>query len=207
MEKGKAPKNDFAAEFFKICGEYCKILEKADKLSQHEFLDNVAVSLMTVYKKTFSVTRFQTKYENEPQKFLSEKQYNKIRNMLKESLGPKDMYPEILDPNRLTGKDIFQASISEDLTDIYQDFYDFTQWFSDGTFESTNDSIIELLNNFDKYWGVKLLNVLRAIHVIRYMKKDASLFKDPLGDDEFDEDNFNEEADNEAMNDFLNEDL
>jgi hypothetical protein len=208
MEKSKEPKRDSGLEMFRLCNDYCTILEQADKFPLHELLDKAALSLMAVYKKSFSITRFQTKYENEPQHFLTEKQYNKTCNTLKALLEKKDTYPEIINPNKLASKEIYQASISEDLTDIYQDFYDFVKWYSEGTFESINDSIIELLNNYDKYWGIKLLNVLRAIHVIRYMKKDASLFRDPSGDGEEDGDLGildGDEEDPDAISEFLNE--
>jgi hypothetical protein len=208
MEKSKEPKKDIATEMYKLCSDYCKVLDQLDKQPMHEILDKVSVTLMAVYKKTFSITRFQTKYENEPQHSLTEKQYNKICNSLKGLLEKKDNYAEIIDPNRPAMREIFQASIAEDLTDIYQDFYDFVQWYSEGTFESINDSVIELLNNFDKYWGIKLLNALRAIHIIRYLKKDASLFRDTLSDDDSDAAIFEgEEEDPEALSDFLKEEL
>ena len=71
-----------------------------------------------------------------------------------------------------------------------------------------NDSVIELLNNFDKYWGIKLLNVLRAIHYIRYVKKDASLFRDPLGDEDADIEPFDDQqVDSDSISDFLTEEL
>lgn len=208
MEKSKAPKKDDATELFRLCNEYCRAMDRTDNLPLHEFLDNISVSLMAVYQKTFSIARFQTKYENEPKHSLTEKQYNKVRIALKEFIGNKDEYQEIIDPNRPSARVIFKASIAEDLTDIFQDFYDFCQWYGEGTFESNNDSIIELLNNFDKYWGIKLLNVLKAIHIIRYLKKDASLFADSLGDEENDATlPDDEEPDADTVNEILNEDI
>jgi len=207
MEKAKTPKRDIAAEMHFLCSEYCSLLDQVEKLPLHEFLDKASVLLMKVYQKTFSITRFQTKYENEPQHFLTEKQYNKLCNLLKGILEKKDSYTEILDPNRPTLREPFKASIAEDLTDIYQDFYDYTNWYSEGTFESLNDSVIELLNNFDKYWGIKLLNVLKAMHVVRYLQKDASLFRDPLGDDEPESGVFDEENDADAIGTIIKEDL
>jgi hypothetical protein len=178
MEKA-LQKKDRAEEFAKLCGKYCAILEKAEKVPLHQFLDETSESLMALYKSTFLITRLQTRYEGDPQKFLNEKQYNKIRRTILELLGGRDAYPEFLDPTRLNNQTLFQSSISEDLTDIYQDLYDFVTWRAEGTFEALNDSLIECLTNFEKYWGVKLLNTLRAIHIIRYLKKDGSIFRDP----------------------------
>jgi hypothetical protein len=210
MEKTKTHKKDEGIEFVKYCIEYCKLLEKADKLPLHELLDRISSSLMAIYEKTFAIPRFQTKYESEIQKYLTEKQYNVIRLNIMGLLDKKDEYAEILDPNRPANQNIFQASLSEDLTDIYQDLYDFVKWHSIGTFESVNDSLIECLNNFEKYWGVKLLNALRAVHVIRYLKKDGTIFRDPLNDEDDElpvalEPEEDMEAD--ALDEFLKEEL
>lgn len=206
----KTHKKEEGAELANYCTEYCRLLEKADKLPLHELLDQIAHILMTVYQKTFDIPRLQTRYESETQKYLTEKQYNNVQLTLMNLLDKQDEYSEILDPNRPANHNIFQASLSEDLTDIYQDFYDFVKWHSIGTFESVNDSLIECLNNFEKYWGIKLLNALRAVHVIRYLKKDATLFRDPLNDEDDDIpavlDN-NEVMDPEALDEFLKEGL
>ena len=212
MEKAKVQKKDEVVDFVNLCNTYCQILDKAEKLPLYELLDQVSDALMAVYQKTFAITRFKTRYESDPQKFLSEKQYNKVRLTIMNMLDKRDTYMEVLDPNHVGKHTIFQASLSEDLTDIYQDFYDFVQWYSLGTFESVNDSLIECLTNFEKYWGVKLLNALRAIHVIRYLMKDGSIFSDPLNDEDEEgmlTDNKDDEdlLDSEALGEFLKEDL
>jgi hypothetical protein len=207
MEK-KIHQKDEGLELIDYCNAYCKLLEKADKLPLHDLLDQISAKLMSVYKKTFDIPRLQTKYESEPQKYLTEKQYNNVRLTLMNLLDKKDAYTEIFDPSRPSNQNAFQASLSEDLTDIYQDFYDFIKWHSVETFESVNDSLIECLNNFEKYWGIKLLNALRAIHVIRFLKKDASLFRDPLNDDDDVPIVPNtEEMDSESLDEFLKEEL
>lgn len=212
MEKTKAQKKDEVVEFVRLCNVYCQILEKADKVPMHELFDNISSSLMAVYQKTFAITRFKTRYESDAQKFLSEKQYNKTRGVLMTLLGKRDLYHEVLDPNRPGSSNLFQASLSEDLTDIYQDLFDFVQWYSQGTFESINDSVIECLSNFEKYWGVKLLNALRAIHVLRYLKKDGTIFSDPSAEEEEEvADTFkggdDDELDSESLDEFLKEEL
>lgn len=211
-------KRDDLVDFVSLCNAYCQILDRADKMPLHELLDKISEALMAVYQKTFLITRFKTRYESDPQKFLTEKQYNKTRLVVMNLLEKRDPYMEVLDPNHIGSQNIFQASLSEDLTDIYQDFYDFVQWYSLGTFESVNDSVIECLSNFEKYWGIKLLNALRAIHVIRYLKKDGSIFTDPLNDDDDEvikdskaddkeEGDDDDTLDSEALGEFLKEDL
>ena len=206
MEKNKTPKINETAELIKLCSEYCKLLDKADKMALNEFLESVASKMMAIYKQTFEINRFQTRYESEAEKFLTEKQYNKMLKSLKEVFDKRDSYNEIIDPNRPASQSVFQASLAEDLTDIYQDFFDFTEWYSLGTLESINDSVIECLNNFEKYWGIKLLNALRAIHVIRYYKKDGSIFRESKDEEEVVADD-EEVVDPDGLDDFLKDEL
>ncbi len=206
MEKNKTQKINENAELVKLCGDYCKLLDKADKTIFNEFLETVACKLMEIYQQTFEINRFQTRYESEAEKYLTEKQYNKILKKLKDVFGKRDAYNEIIDPNKPASHSIFQASLAEDLTDIYQDFYDFVEWYSLGTLESINDSVIECLNSFEKYWGIKLLNALRAIHVIRYYLKDVTVlheYKDVEGTDITN----NEVVDSDGLDDFLIDEL
>lgn len=209
MEKNRNDKRDEGAELVRLSLEYCKLLDRIEKMPLHEFIDKASAQLMDIYRQTFEVTRFQTRYESESQKFLSEKQYNKVRETVKRILDNRDAYTEIIDPTKPANTRSFQASLSEDLTDIYQDFYDFVNWYAEGTFESINDSLIECLTSFEKYWGIKLLGVLRALHNVRYTKKDGTIFRNPLNDevDEIAEndDEDDEIIDTEAINDMLKE--
>ncbi len=209
MEKNRNEKRDEGAELVRLSSEYCKLIDRIDKLPLHEFLDRVSSLLMAIYRQTFEVTRFQTRYESEPQKFLVEKQYNKVRGTVKYVFDKRDSYAEIVDPTKPGNSRAFQASLSEDLTDIYQDFYDFVNWYSVGTFEGVNDSLVECLSGFEKYWGIKLLGVLRAIHLIRYTNKDGTIFRDPLNeeDDEIPDKDNDQVIDTEALKDLLKEEL
>jgi len=209
MEKNRNDKRDEGAELMRLSSEYCKLLDRIDKIPLHEFLDRVSSLLMEIYHQTFEVPRFQTRYESEPQKFLTEKQYNKVKETVKYIFDKRDSYTEIIDPAKPANARAFQASLSEDLTDIYQDFYDFVNWYSVGTFESVNDSMVECLTSFEKYWGIKLLGVLRAIHIVRYTKKDGTIFRDPLNeeDDEIPEKEDDQVIDPDALKDLLKKEL
>ncbi len=207
MEKNKEQKVNEAALLVNLCSQYCKILDKSEKDEIGDFLEKTAFKLMEIYKQTFKINRFQTRYESEAEKFLTEKQYNKLLKKLKEFFGKRDTYNEIIDPNKPASQSVFQASLAEDLTDIYQDFYDFAEWYSLGTLESINDSVIECLNNFEKYWGIKLLNALRAIHMIRYYLKDQSIFKEARTEEDAVDIGDNEVIDSEGLDEFLADEL
>jgi len=60
------------------------------------------------------------------------------------------------------------VKISEDLADIYQDLGNFIAVFKNGHKETMNDSLALCIQNFEKYWGQRLLNALRALHYIKF---------------------------------------
>lgn len=159
--------------FVKNCEEYCKLIESLDEMTSANVLQDIKIALLPIYAKVHRIVRPKTKYEHDAEKYLTERQYNKVRKILIAIIGPRDMYNEIFNPEKPNSKKSTQASLSEDLTDIYQDLKDFVQWHNQGTFEAMNDAIIELVDTFGKFWGMKLLNAVRYIHAFQYIKPSA----------------------------------
>jgi hypothetical protein len=146
--------------------------------------------------KMHRIVRPKTKYEHDAEKYVTERQYNKVRKILIAIIGQRDAYNEIFNPEKPNSKKSTQASLSEDLTDVYQDLKDFVQWHNQGTFEAMNDAIIELFDTFGKFWGMKLLNAVRYIHAFQHIKPSAY-----GGLDDIDEttDSVEEEVDEEDL--------
>ena len=65
-------------------------------------------------------------------------------------------------------EEALESSISENIADIYQDLKDFILSYRIGTLEVMNDALGECRNNFEQYWGQRLVNGLRAIHNLVY---------------------------------------
>jgi len=75
---------------------------------------------------------------------------------------------EIFDEKTGEKEGPFVDSISENMTDIYQDIKDFLLLYQTGTNEVMNDAVWECRQNFEDYWGQKLVNSMRAIHSFIY---------------------------------------
>jgi hypothetical protein len=78
--------------------------------------------------------------------------------------GTADDYLEVFDDqiNEMDGPVV--SSLAENMADIYQDMKDFLLLYQTGTKEVMNDALWECRNNFENFWGQKLVNALRAIH-------------------------------------------
>ena len=79
-------------------------------------------------------------------------------------LGEANDYLEVFDETMDFSESAVSASIAEDLADIYQDMKDYLVSYSVGTLEIMNESLWQCIENFNLYWGQKLVNTLRAIH-------------------------------------------
>lgn len=152
------------ADFVAVAGEYCTFAENTIRFSKVDFLDKARRLLPMVYLKMSLLPKFESIFDDENEKFVTEEGWNYIHQSVKKKLGFHDEYREVFDP--LTHEQVEQstASVSDNLADIYQDLKNFIMLFNIGTEEMMNDALWECQLNFEEFWGQKLLNALNAIH-------------------------------------------
>ena len=152
------------ADFVAVAGEYCMFAENTIRFSKVDFLDKARKLLSMVYLKMSLLPKFESIFDDENEKFVTEEDWDYIHQSVKKKLGFHDEYREVFDP--LTHEQVEQstASVSDNLADIYQDLKNFITLFNIGTEEMMNDALWECQLNFEEFWGQKLLNALNAIH-------------------------------------------
>jgi len=155
-------------EFATVANEYCLFLEKMNALSRKEFLSKIQKILPLLYLKASLIPEIEDENVETPEKYLTEVDYNFLLNKLNSKMGPHDSYLEVFDPGMQFSETPIEASISENLCDIYQDLKDFIFTFRMGTVEIMTDAVWECKKNFNEFWGQKLVNGLRAIHSLLY---------------------------------------
>jgi hypothetical protein len=128
--------------------------------------------LPKLYYSATNLSELDSQFEDLGQKFVSEKDYESIRNKLLVKLGQYDAYEEVFDEARVEFEDSVGESISEDLADIYQDIKDFIMLFELGTNEVMYEALWECQQSFQSIWGQKVTNVLRPLHSLRYSDED-----------------------------------
>jgi len=155
-------------EFVTVVGEYCIFVENALRFNKKSFLDKARRLLPLIYLKASLIPKFDSIFEDENEKFVTEEEWEIVKNSVKQKLGFHDEYREVYDP--LTHEQLEQstASISDNLADVYQDLKNFVSLYSAGTEDIMNDALWECKLNFEEFWGQKLLNALKAIHAIYF---------------------------------------
>ena len=95
---------------------------------------------------------------------LDENTYDLVRQKLSQVMGDDDTYLETnLDDMQFSDTPV-SATVSENLADLYQEFYNLVHAVQDIPTELQVLLIDSCVNNFRSYWGQTLCNVLRALH-------------------------------------------
>jgi hypothetical protein len=159
-------------EFVAVSNEFCVLVENASKISRKEFIDKAHKILPLLYLKATLLPTTENQFDDFLDKYVSEEIYATIKETLEHKLGQYDAYTDVFNEEFQYSEEAVASSISEDLSDIYQDIKDFLMTFSSSTEELMNDAIWECSNNFKLYWGQRLTNSLRALHNVMYGEKE-----------------------------------
>lgn len=155
-------------EFVTVGIEFCLLLENASKNTLAEFTDKAIKILPLLYLKATLLPVCELESDDMVEEFVTEEEYAHTVNTVSSLLKDKDDYLETFHPDMKYSDTPVLASISEDLGDIYQDIKNFASVFSIGHEVSMNDALVGCKENFESFWGQKLVNAMGALHHIRY---------------------------------------
>ncbi len=160
-------------EFVKLCRRYFEYLETMPDKKISDFWGVQLRLLPEIYSGIFSLPQIDARYASDVEKFVTEREYNKVYSNLAAYIGALDKFPDFSDLSHPGTLKVTEASLSEMLTDIYQELKDFVLLYETGTLENMNDAIADCFDTFGQYWGVKLLGATRIIHVNLYQHRYA----------------------------------
>lgn len=155
-------------EFVTVALQYCAFLEELESMSQDDMTDKLTKVLPLLYLKASLVPPSEMYSDDEPEISVTEDDYNYILSKIYAVFAENDTYLEVFMEDMKYSETPIAASISEDLADIYQDLRNFITVYERGITENMNDALTLCIDNFKMYWGQKLVNVLRALHSLKY---------------------------------------
>jgi len=167
-EKGDPVYSRNVVEFTAAANEFCKYAENAGEINGEELLGIFQRILPYLYLKASLLPGLEPYFGDANEKFVTEADWFRIHDVLRKKFGTADDYLEVFDEKALESDRPVVSSLSENITDIYQDLKDFLLLYQTGTKEVMNDAVWECRQNFEQYWGQKLTNSLRAIHRFVY---------------------------------------
>ena len=167
-------------EFVTVAAETCLFLEHTNELSKTDFVQKLVKILPLLYLNTSLLEIPESVFDDIPERFVNEEDYQFVREQVEQLLGADDSYLEVFHPAMALSDTPIAAFVSENMADVYQELKDFVANYQLGDIDIMNDALASCLTAFGEHWGQKLLNGLRAMHALR--------FSDTFGSDEDDSD-------------------
>ena len=103
--------------------------------------------------------------------FVTEGDYERVRCAIAALMGEKDDYLDVFLDDMAYSDTPIKQNISENLADIYQPLKDFICVYQLGFDQTMNDALVICREHFAEFWGQRLVNVMRALHEVRYSKQ------------------------------------
>ncbi|MBK8883590.1 MAG: DUF5063 domain-containing protein [Bacteroidales bacterium] len=170
-------------EFVAVANEFCKYAEHASRLKGDELLRILQRILPLLYIKASLLPQLNPYFEDGNEKFVTESDWMIVHDTLRKKFGTADDYLEVFDDKTNDTDGPVLSTISENMSDIYQDIKDFLLLYQTGTAEVMNDAIWECRLNFESFWGQKLVNAMRAIHKFIYSGEEIGKIDDDIKDE------------------------
>ncbi len=161
-------------EMITVAHEYCLFFEEADKHSKEEILSYFQKIAPLLYLKGAVLP---DEVEADPEyaeRFVNEEQWEVVFKILRDKFGDDDVY-YVHDHNF----DSQPTSLSDNMSDIYQDMKDFVMLYQKAPMQSKACAVAELQKLFENHWGNRILSALNTVHSLLY--KD-SIDPELLGD-------------------------
>ena len=156
-------------EFVTVALEFCALMETTSKHTIFSFTDKAVKIFPLLYlKATLLPVTGETDDDNKLEQYITEHTYEAIRHRIADLMGEYDPFLETFHPDMQYSDTPVAATISENLADVYQDIGNFAALFRQENEYVMEQALIACEENFRLYWGQKLLNALKAIHVVRY---------------------------------------
>lgn len=156
-----------------MANEYCHEIESASDKDKDEFVTIMLKLLPRIYIVASDVVE---KDNNEDygyiDSYLYEDGYNSVRENIYRLLGEDDVYLEVFEEDMKYSDTPIATTVSENLADLYQELYNFVLSIQNAPTEVATDMVLALKVTFKSYWGQTLVNVIRALHSLKYNKSD-----------------------------------
>lgn len=158
--------------FIALTNEYCQAIENASQgISRDAFVNTMVKLLPRIYicANDLDLNPMTNVYIDPT---LEEATYEQVRETISQVMADEDIYLEVFLNDMKYSDTPISVSISENLADLYQEFFNLISAVQYATTSDQSDLLGLCYENFTDYWGQTLVNVLRALHNVRYTATD-----------------------------------
>lgn len=155
-----------AIEFVTVAVQLCLYLEQLEGQDKSEFVEKMLCLLPLLYLKARLLPKATEELDGFPERFVSEQEYEDIRQKVAQCMGADDTYLEVFVEDMRYSDEPITAFVSENIADIYQEVKDLACNYQTRDEAVMNDALVNCIEAFEQHWGQKLLNVLRPLHAV-----------------------------------------
>lgn len=161
-------------EFVTVAVEYCTFIEHTEGKECMEFSDTMTKLLPLLYIKAATLPKYEILSDDYYlEDFVTEENYNIVRANISVILGDKDDFLDVFMEDMKYSDSPILTTVSENLADIYQELKNFALQYKNAADEElAMYALAEVKDGFQYSWGQKMVNVLRALHEVRYSEQD-----------------------------------
>jgi hypothetical protein len=167
-------------ELVTIATEFCHLIENTASQTKASLLTTLQSFAPLLYLRGTLVPEMQPDDTETSERFVTEEQWEAIFRDLREKLGNDDEFWILEDQTE--NNEPIKASISECVTDIYQDMKDFITLFKKNRLSARENAIHDIRQLFEINWGKKISLILPIIHKLRSKSMIEPVIDDNLFD-------------------------
>ena len=171
-------------DFVTVAVEFCAFLEKGEIASREKWIDKMLKLLPLMYIKASLLPQTVEINDESPETFVKEEDYTRVSATVSSIMGEEDVYLDVFVEDMKYSERPVSAFVSENIADIYQDVRNFVSVYQYGLTDQMNDALLICQQNFQAYWGQKLINVLRPLHSVLYNDEKENLPETDLNEED-----------------------
>lgn len=161
-------------EFTTVAVQFCTFVESAEQHERKDFVETLLKLLPLLYLKGMLLTAFDENDEVELEDAVTEENYNIVRTNIAYVMGEHDDYLDVFVEDMKYSDAPILMTVSENLADIYQDLKNFCVAMRSEVEELMVEAVAQCRQNFENYWGQRLVNVMRALHEVRFGEQEEA---------------------------------
>ena len=158
--------------FIALTNEYCELVENCADHGCEGFVESMIKLLPRIYITVIDIEQGLDYFDAIITPALEETTYDMVKSSLASLMGEVDVYLEVFKEDMKYSDTPIADSISENLADLYQEFYNLVASLRDLNTEEQRQILGICKENFVEYWGQTLCNVMRALHSLSVTNKD-----------------------------------
>ena len=155
-------------EMITVANDYCMALKKVETIKKKKLIEYFTKVSPLLYLKGALLPETEVRDPALNERFYTEEEWEVLFNTIRNAMGKDDIFwfadPDISD-------ELIKGSLSEQMTDIFQDMEDFLLLYQKNSIFSKENAVHEIRELFISNWGKKILRVMPHLHHLHFTSR------------------------------------